>query len=667
MATMYGQNGTNGSDYHCLIRDDLFQHYSLIPAVVIIVILSWIEGRNQRGNGTKCRFSLPVPVDFFDTHSNRWSYAVAFGVTTTACISLFTDAYSSNYLPTLHDWPLWSQLLIAIVSVVELGVNYYPFFACMACKVQIVGAVLGFLYSATWFSVKVVFEVNCAGPIGQDAFQFLRANGNVFNIIVRLPTVVCLFLLVAKFAIMIEGAIEEQVRLRKGPQQGTLGTRRHKKLMHFHHKLHVQRLLGKLQETPELPWYRKMWYRPDPAFRFSARVITTVVVTFLCLYEVMVIDLFFGNILWNDVRNMINATINHTVVVDIDNEFWDVFITSWNFTGIFTGFILFLYLLRILACYRKHMQRLYKGDYKWLPEFEQSSSWHVFQSLKYSGAQVAYMIWGYIIIQVILMLIILIGYVLVKNPDFILSSLEVSLPPALVSIVVLLAQWLLGKFVFLQKPKDEEKQPLAFEHFKAYQNFAYFMFFFNIIVGFFFCFSRVIISLIFGVLLLSRIDRTVLMEGFEQADVGFLFYLSMVRIEVAHTHPVILSFCQLLLDTTSTTKRNGRYSSYVTVQRPLYETKSRWRWYLAYTLVRNPQLKEMRKEVTKQESVELINPIDRVPCEDTNSIEDTENLFAGSNDEVLRKVSFYSERSDSMSVVNRRQTTEEDDVKLLSL
>ncbi|XP_066298087.1 stimulated by retinoic acid gene 6 protein-like [Branchiostoma lanceolatum] len=667
---MYGQNGTNGTEYHCLIRDDLFQHFSLIPAVVIISILSWIEGRNQQRTGTKCsrlRFSLPVPVDFFDTHSNRWSYAVAFGVTTTACISLFTDAYSSNYLPYLHDWPLWSQLIIAIVSVFELGVNYYPFFACMSCKVKLVGAILGFLYSATWFSVKVVFEVNCAGPIGQGAFQFLGTNGNVFNIIVRLPTVVCLFLLVAKFAIMIEGAIEEQVRLRKGPQQGIQGIKRHKKLMHFHHALHVKRLLGKPQETPELPWYRKIWYRPDPAFRFSARVITTVVVTFLCLYEVMVIDLFFGNLLWNDVRSLVNATINHTVVVDIDGDFWDVFITSWNFTGIFTGFILFLYLLRILACYRKHMQRLYKGDYKWLPDFKQSSSWHVFQSLKYSGAQIAYMIWGYIIIQVILMVLILIFYVLVKNPDFVLSSLEVSLPPMVVSIAVLLVQWLLGKFVFLQKSKDEEEQPLAFEHFKAYQNFAYFMFFFNIIVGFFFCFSRVIISLIFGVLLLSRIDRTVLMEGFEQSDIGYLFYLSMVRIEVAHTHPVLLSFCQLLLDTTTTPKRNGRYSSYVTVQRPLYETKPRWRWHLAYTLLRNPQLKELRKKVTKREDVQLINPTDRATYEDIDSIEDTENLFVGSNDEVLRKLSFYSERSDSMPVVTRRQTTDQDDVKLLSL
>ncbi|XP_078657042.1 stimulated by retinoic acid gene 6 protein-like [Branchiostoma floridae x Branchiostoma belcheri] len=667
MATMYGLNGTNGTEYHCLIRDDLFQHFSLIPAVVIIAILSWIEGRNQgQGTGKKCshfRFSLPVPVDFFDTHSNRWSYAVAFGVTTTACISLFTDAYSSNYLPYLHDWPLWSQLLIAIVSVFELGVNYYPFFACMACKVQTVGAVLGFLYSATWFSVKVVFEVHCAGPIGQDAFQFLGEYANVFNIIVRLPTVVCLFLLVAKFAIMIEGAIEEHVRLRKGPQQPVQNTRRHKKLMHFHHKLHVKRLLVKPQETPELPWYREMWYKNDPAFRFSARVITTVVVTFLCLYEVIVIDLFFGNLLWSDVRNMVNATINHTVVVDIDQNFWDVFIPSWNITGILTGFILFLYLLRIMACYRKHMLRLYKGDYKWLPEFKQSSSWHVFQSLKYSGAQVAYMIWGYLIIQTIMMVMILIVYVLVKNPEFVVSSLEVSLPPMGVSIAVLLVQWCLGKYVFLQKPEGEEDQPLSFQHFKAYQNFAYFMFFFNIIVGFFFCFSRVIISLIFGVLLLSRIDRTVLMEGFEQADVGYLFYLSMVRIEVAHTHPVLLSFCQLLLDTTTTTKRNGRYSSYVIAPRPLYESKPRWRWHLAYTLVRNPQLQELRKKVTKREDVELINAERH---EDIDSIGDTENLFAGSNDEVLRKLSFLSERSESMSVV-RRQTSDAEDVNLLSL
>ncbi len=55
---------------------------------------------------------------------------------------------------------------------------------------------------------------------------------------------------------------------------------------------------------------------------------------------------------------------------------------------------------------------------------------------------------------------------------------------------------------------------------RVYHVTNFFLFFFNIILGLFSCLKRILFSVVFGTLLISRLDRCLLMRGFETFDAG---------------------------------------------------------------------------------------------------------------------------------------------------
>ena len=48
------------------------------------------------------------------------------------------------------------------------------------------------------------------------------------------------------------------------------------------------------------------------------------------------------------------------------------------------------------------------------------------------------------------------------------------------------------------------------------------LFFFNVLLGFISCIRRILFSMIFGTILISRLDRPLLMRGYERFDAGQL-------------------------------------------------------------------------------------------------------------------------------------------------
>ncbi|XP_030776143.1 stimulated by retinoic acid gene 6 protein-like [Rhinopithecus roxellana] len=84
---------------------ELFLHYSLIPSLFIILILSFLQRREHRrqrddtsyllGN----RFGIIMPLDFVGTFSNRWSYGIAFGATANKVMFLFSEGYQPLQIP----------------------------------------------------------------------------------------------------------------------------------------------------------------------------------------------------------------------------------------------------------------------------------------------------------------------------------------------------------------------------------------------------------------------------------------------------------------------------------------------------------------------------------------------------------------------------------------
>ena len=62
---------------------------------------------------------------------------------------------------------------------------------------------------------------------------------------------------------------------------------------------------------------------------------------------------------------------------------------------------------------------------------------------------------------------------------------------------------------------------------------SYFFFFYNIILGLFSAFMRILKGMLLGVIFISRIDRTSLMQGFQAWDKGKEHAPSISNLQVA--------------------------------------------------------------------------------------------------------------------------------------
>lgn len=59
---------------------------------------------------------------------------------------------------------------------------------------------------------------------------------------------------------------------------------------------------------------------------------------------------------------------------------------------------------------------------------------------------------------------------------------------------------------------------LSVLHRKVFHNFNYYFFFFNMMLGIMSCIMRLVKSAAVGLMLVSRIERTIMPEGFEALD-----------------------------------------------------------------------------------------------------------------------------------------------------
>uniref|UniRef100_A0A4X1UT33 Stimulated by retinoic acid gene 6 protein-like n=1 Tax=Sus scrofa TaxID=9823 RepID=A0A4X1UT33_PIG len=557
-------NGTCASS----VNMELFLHYSLIPSLVIILVLSFLQRREhhrQRDDTSYLlgnHFGLIIPLDFVGTFSNRWSYGVAFGATANKVMFLFSEGYQPLQVPQ------WAQAFVLLIGGIEVGLCHFPFFACLSSEFRLVSSILGFSYSLIWFAVTMLYIIEC--PHGEEEKPFLEV----------------------------------------------------------HQAEHVKQLLRKcpLQER-EKSWFQTRIYEWDSCFQFPSRMIGTTVLAFICLYLFIVIefcvfvyvrdelDVFEREL--EDYISSMNQTGTLTPVLLQVKELINVTKGVWLVTILPASLTCVSYLFHILACYRKHMKRLWAGDKQFLPlKFHSpSSSESVVAIARYSGWQIAYILWGYLIIHVMQSLCgVVIMYSLVlpvihNQAMAMLRGLGIgTLTISIVLGLMVMQVWIAASFFLQPKmgPADKQK-PLALNNRRAFHNFSYFLFFYNVLLGLGACLSRLLISCILGTWLIARIDRTILQSGYEGADLGFSAWIGMLYVDHYHANPVLVSFCHILI-TSHRERRQQQAIKYWYLNPsagPRISVRSRTRWLLLQTLINNPGLIKLRKSRSGHSSQEF--------------------------------------------------------------
>lgn len=584
-----------------LVDMELFLHYSLIPSLFIILVLSFLQRREhckQRDDTSYLlgnHFGIIIPLDFVGTFRNRWSYGIAFGATANKVMFLFSEGSQ------LLQIPQWARAFVLLVGGIEVGLSHFPFFACLSSEFRLVSSILGFLYSLIWFAVTVLHITQC--PHG----QFL---GRYETVMFYWPSLLCLTFLLGRFLYMLVKSLRAYLGWELQAEE--------KPFLEIHQAEHVKQLLRKppLQEKKK-SWFQSRIYEWDPCFQFPSRMIGTTVLASICLYLFIVIefcvfvyvrdalDVFEGEL--ESYVASVNQTGTLTPVILQVKELMNISKGVWVATILPASLTCVSYLFHILACYRKHMKRLWAGNKHFLPlKFHNpSSSGSVAAIARYSGWQIAYILWGYLVIHVVQSLcgmVIMYSLVLpiIHNQALeMLRGLGVGiLTLSIVLGLMILQVWIAGSFFLQPKmgPADKQK-PLALNNRKVFHNFNYFLFFYNVLLGLGACLSRLLISCILGTWLIARIDRTIMQNGYEGADMGFRAWVGMLYVDHYHTNPVLVSFCHLLLTGLRERQRQRavRYGHLYQPAGPRTSARPRTRWRLLQTLTHNPRLVMLRK------------------------------------------------------------------------
>ncbi|XP_076023390.1 STRA6-like [Genypterus blacodes] len=597
------------------ISMDLFLHLSLIPAVLIAGVLSFLQKRShQLGIDHRLpflggRFGIVVPLDTIGSLSNRWSYGFAFGAVSSSVLLLFSE----RYLP--FTVPSWARAVLYLVGALEVGLAFFPFFACLSTPFRGAGAVLGICYSLSWIIVTVWDTFTCPGG---------KILGKHQKLIVQWPCILSLIFLLGRFTYMLGKAVRIHLKLeQEDPEE----------LMQQHHVQHVKRLLrGAHTHSKPISWFQSRVYEWDPCFKFPNRIIGTAIVSLICLYTVTLADYSLSDVTfdqldqWKNTLMHMAASCNQSDVLEVMipqlEEFAYVARKSWLGTTIFASLNSVAYTFHVLVCYRKHLRRLWRGQKGFIPEkfHNPRSAVSVASIARYSGWQIAFTLWGYLIVHFVHFLFaLLIVYVLVLPIQHgkvlsMLTNLGIILVTIGLVIALVIAQVALVQVFFLQdkmSPTDKDK-PLALNNRKAFHCFNYFFFFYNVVMGLSSCIFRLLCSVVVGTWLVSRIDRTIMQRGYEGMDAGYSTWIGMIFADHYHNNPVMVCFCQLLVSNTLERRSVNAYATFSnTSSESPVNSKARRRWAMLYTLLRNPHLILLRRQHLSSSSSSLPLPSSR--------------------------------------------------------
>ncbi|XP_052094984.1 stimulated by retinoic acid gene 6 protein-like [Mytilus californianus] len=295
--------------------------------------------------------------------------------------------------------------------------------------------------------------------------------------------------------------------------------------------------------------------------RTSPRVIFTFVVSTLILLQLSITLCLLYQPLRRYAVVLVN-NLNSTALLD-GNLFLQVTDVSFYTSFATSTFIMALYIILIYRSYQRDLRRMYSGDFSFLPKKVKRTDNKDFiaSSLRYSGTQIAYMFWCYVILfVVILLLCYILAYLLIlplmdKVSDQLLIGVKAIFPIVAAHYIFQLCQTFLVNRYFLQnhtvmkETSEDLQRVIALKNRKLFSVLMYFMFFFHVIIGFFTCIRRILLGGAIGILTLARIDRSLLPRGYEHLDSGYATYVGLIMLELYHRNPILIVFCEELRQT----------------------------------------------------------------------------------------------------------------------
>ncbi|XP_046856192.1 stimulated by retinoic acid gene 6 protein-like [Xenia sp. Carnegie-2017] len=172
----------------CLEDRYHFRHSFLIPAAAILTILASLNRRKSfKTEMFKGRPGVMIPIDFWDR--NRNTIVTLFGAMTGFILFLVEKKFP---FPR-NDW--WFKPLFNIAICIEIAFLFYPIFACLASHYRIIGSLLGFSYSLSFFLLEIIKDI--------EFYQKCANNDSLLLIVGDIPVILCQLFINGKFLIVL--------------------------------------------------------------------------------------------------------------------------------------------------------------------------------------------------------------------------------------------------------------------------------------------------------------------------------------------------------------------------------------------------------------------------------------------------------------------------------
>ncbi|XP_070543730.1 stimulated by retinoic acid gene 6 protein-like [Ptychodera flava] len=582
----------------CSLPSEDAENYILILSILFIVLLSLLRKRKRLWLGRfDGRPGLIYPVNLLDDRRNRLAYAAAFVLASAAPV---TELISQLLLGKSPEYS--NGFMIVVVRILKALVYClycYPIFVAVTLE-SIVTYGLGVMYSLTLLALNIADVFAC------DVDERTRT----FASVMKIPVFISLLYLSVIFIYKLVRSTITAVKSRK------LDIILHGHVYDAYQTRHVRKLLLSVNKkmeltmsndiSAELGWRGKLKrilhriYKPEPGFKYSTRLVSTVVVSLVAVYTVFVVFIY----LW-ELRMV-------ALLADLDSHAIYVLKVCWNLSLSIT-FVIFLFTIpMILQGYRENMLSVFKGDHSLVTAVAENTSFsitpamRVVSATRYGGFQVAYAVVGFVIHFIVIMAVIgLISWIIVSSEaqGIFLDLLTLFWPIVVIGLFITLLQYLLARFVFLQ----ERGRVFALDNRRLFHNCTFFTFFYNIYLGLFSSLMRLFKGMFFGALLFPRLDHSVLPRVVERFDPGFRAYIGFLQLENAHTHPVLVCFCRLLLlslqpecgngskdEAVISADRDDDKDMFKTAENERRRRLARNRWFLGFTLMHNPGLQLLR-------------------------------------------------------------------------
>ncbi|KAM9861148.1 receptor for retinol uptake stra6-like [Aulostomus maculatus] len=607
------------------IADDKLFHICILSiSLAIMLILAVLTRKNKLCQGfIRGSSSIFSPANFLDQTQQKGLVMAIFGLVFSKLAVL---VIAPDPLPFSKDTPAEIKEYMKIIAIFYYPILFYPLLVCGTLQHR-AGYVFGTLLSFSHFGILLWQKFDC--PKTPEIYKF-------YSLLASLPQLGCLAYLCIQFPLLFV----------KGPKTD-------EDLDSCYYNNYVKSLLRKrssivsssttdkptlAERILELP--KSYMYLPEKVFRFPLKLAVSAFVAVVAIYHtalllvVLVVPtlhivragideniafllLGFGVVLSDDRMEVVQIVTFYTWLLEV------CYLCALTLSCL----VSLIMLMRSMVLHRSNLRGLYKGEIYNLYHSQKTirpSKPGVVCWMGLTGYQAAIISLGMVIQTVVFFICFLFLVFLIIIPVFygrniIVFEIAGKAWPAWVTLIlVTLLQHVTVKFAFIKREagtRDVSNRESLFL-------LTYLLFLINTVVGVVVAIWRMVITALYNIVHLGRIDVSLLHRTAESFDPAYRYYTHFLKVEVSQTHPVMKAFCGLLLDMMVEGGRVGQRikdaeeacSSMLSGIQESRQSKAnssqriRSRWLLLYTLVNNPSLLGSRKHFqTLQTSESVLN------------------------------------------------------------